>query len=194
MRLYSSGCAAAEGEVLELPLQLPDAEAVGERCVDFPRLERGAALLVSRSRLEPRMSRAAARAGQHEPHVGGEREQQLAQPFGLLGRQVFARDSSRRGCRSRRLARVPARVARAASPKSARRSSPRAAAPCSKGTSSPRAARRRRRAAAPALRAVPRCARCARPADATRTASSAVLHARREAIARSISAGFTAGH
>ena len=34
------GLEVAEGQILELPLQLPDAEAIGERCVHGARLER----------------------------------------------------------------------------------------------------------------------------------------------------------
>jgi hypothetical protein len=82
----------AEREVLQLPLELPDAEAVGERCVDFLGFERGATQLgFGRGLHRAHAHELQRQPDQHQPHVGRESEQQLAQSLGLLGLQVLAR-------------------------------------------------------------------------------------------------------
>ncbi len=82
------GLAEAEGEVLEFPLHVPDPEAIGERRVDLAGLERRALLLLERGVLQvPQLHQLLGQAQQHQPHVGGERQQQLAQAFGLGGLQ-----------------------------------------------------------------------------------------------------------
>ncbi len=101
------GLAEAEREVLELPLELPDAEAVRERRIDLLGLERGAAQFGLGRALERAHAHELQRQpDQHQPHVGGEREQQLAQALGLLGLERAGPGSSRPGCRCRRRARV----------------------------------------------------------------------------------------
>ncbi len=83
-RVVALGVEEAEGEVLELPLDLPDAEPVGERREHLHRL--GRELLRARrlarrepaQRLQPR-----GQAQQHHAQVAREREQHLPHPLGL---------------------------------------------------------------------------------------------------------------
>jgi hypothetical protein len=74
----------AEGEVLQLPLQVPDADAVGERRVDVEALARhlGALGLRMIGQVAQRL-RAAGQAQQHDADVRRHRQQHLAQHLGL---------------------------------------------------------------------------------------------------------------
>ena len=84
IRLYCS-LAVAEGEVLELPFQLPDSEPVCERGIDLTCLERGSSLLLAARRLErPHAGQLDGQPHEHQAHVRREREQQPAQPFRLF--------------------------------------------------------------------------------------------------------------
>jgi hypothetical protein len=82
--LVGLGLFEAEREVLELPLQLPDAEPVRKRRVDFERLARHVGRRrelrrgVVAQRLQPR-----GEPDQHDTDVLREREQHLAQRFDL---------------------------------------------------------------------------------------------------------------
>ena len=89
----------AEGQVFQLPLQLEDAEPVGERRVQVEHL----APVVVGDRVETlalgkkaQRGRAGRQAHQHHAHVGGHRQQHLAQGFdlghGLLGGVLAAPD------------------------------------------------------------------------------------------------------
>ncbi len=83
-RVVALGVEEAKGEILELPLDLPDAEPVGERREHLHRLGREplrARRLARREpaqRLQPR-----GQAQQHHAQVAREREQHLAHPLGL---------------------------------------------------------------------------------------------------------------
>ncbi len=74
----------AEGEVLQLPLQVPDADAVGERRVDVEALARhlGALGLRVLGEVAQRL-RAAGQAQQHDADVRRHRQQHLAQHLRL---------------------------------------------------------------------------------------------------------------
>ena len=93
------GLEIPEGEVLELPLQLPDAEAIGERRVDGAGLE-GASLalgLAECARVAQR-DQLLGEPCQHQARVAHHRKQHLAQRLGLarvesLGRRPVARQA-----------------------------------------------------------------------------------------------------
>ena len=90
-RLVLLGLQEAKRQVLDLPLDLPDAEAIGERREDLHRLARQhlrAGLLAGRvvaQRLQTRRE-----AQQHHAQVAREREQHLAHALGLQRALVFA--------------------------------------------------------------------------------------------------------
>ena len=78
------GLEVAECEVLQLPLQLPDAEAIGERCVDRPGLECASLALGLRECAGVTQDdQLLGEPCEHEARVADHREQHLAQRFGL---------------------------------------------------------------------------------------------------------------
>jgi hypothetical protein len=82
------GLEVAEGQVLELPLQLPDAQAVGQRRVDLHGLLRDAAALGRRTELErAHVVQAVGQLDQHDADVLGHGQEHLAH---VLGPQVLA--------------------------------------------------------------------------------------------------------
>jgi hypothetical protein len=82
--------AVAKGEVLEFPLEMPDTQTIGERGIDFTRLERRTALHIATGRLElAHRHELQGEPHEHEADIRREREQQLAQPLGLLGPQCL---------------------------------------------------------------------------------------------------------
>ena len=79
------GLDVLEREILELPLDLPDAQAVRERRVDVHRLPGDALLLLRRERRErAHVVEAVAELDDHDPQVVGHREQHLADVLGLM--------------------------------------------------------------------------------------------------------------
>jgi hypothetical protein len=79
------GLEVAEGEVLELVLDVVDAEAVRERREDLDRLTRDALLLGGRHRAQrPHVVQAIGELHQDDPDVAHHRQQHLAQVLGLL--------------------------------------------------------------------------------------------------------------
>ena len=83
-----------EGQVLQFPLQFPDAEAVGQRRVEFERLARhlGAQIVLMRRVVAQRLG-AAGEAQQHDADVLDHGQQHLAQYLDLrldLGRIAIA--------------------------------------------------------------------------------------------------------
>ena len=85
------GLQHAERQVLQLPLQLPDAEPVGQRRVNVARHPRQRTLLVGRQ--PPRRAHARELAGQHDRHhaqVAHQRQQQPAHAFGIAASAVAA--------------------------------------------------------------------------------------------------------
>ena len=142
----------AERQVLQLPLQLPDAEAVGQRRMDV------AGQLRQRAALRPRAVRGQAQAREvprqqdrHHAQVAHDRQQQAAQAFAVAACRVVRRAAStparrRAGLRAgRRLRGIRAPGARPAAP----------AAPATRAG----ARRRRRRRRHPAAPARPACRR-----------------------------------
>ena len=92
------GLEVAERQVLELPLQLPDAQPVGQRRVDLHRLLRDAAALGRRPELErPHVVQPVGQLDQHHADVLGHGQEHLAH---VLGPQVLA--VQRRAGRRRR--------------------------------------------------------------------------------------------
>ena len=84
-----------EGEVFQFPLQFPDAEAVGQRRVEFERLARhlDAQIVLMRRVVAQRLG-AAGQAQQHDADVLDHGQQHLAQHFDLrldLGRMCLRR-------------------------------------------------------------------------------------------------------
>ena len=74
-----------EGEVLELPLDLPHAEPMRERRVDLHRLARDAGLLVRRQVGErPHVVEPVGELDDHDADVLGHREEHLSNALGLL--------------------------------------------------------------------------------------------------------------
>ncbi len=74
-----------EGEILELPLHLPDAEPLGQRGVDLHRLAGDADLLVGRQPVQrPHVVEPVGELDQDDPDVLGHRQQHLADVLGLL--------------------------------------------------------------------------------------------------------------
>jgi hypothetical protein len=79
-----------EREVFEFPLQLPDAEAVGERRVDVARELRERAALVVRQRCGQAQAREMPRQQhQHHAQVAHDGEQQATQAFAVAGATLF---------------------------------------------------------------------------------------------------------
>ncbi len=82
------GLELAEGEILELPLQLPDAEAIGERCVEVACLERDApAFVLGQLARMTGLHELRGETSDHEPRIADDGEQHLAQRLGLRRRQ-----------------------------------------------------------------------------------------------------------
>ena len=83
--LVGLGLERAQRQVLQLPLELPDAEAVGERREEIERLARGLprAALVVRADQEAQRLRALGELDQHDADVLDHRQQHLAQVLGL---------------------------------------------------------------------------------------------------------------
>ena len=80
------GLERAQRQVLELPLELPDAEAVGERRVDVHHLARGdAAAATFASHQMAQRLRPLGKLDQHHADVLDHREEHLAQVLGLRG-------------------------------------------------------------------------------------------------------------
>ena len=79
------GLERLEGEVLELPLHLPDPEPLGQRRVDLHRLARDPLLLLGRQAIQrAHVVEAIGQLDQHDPDVLGHRQQHLADVLGLL--------------------------------------------------------------------------------------------------------------
>src|SRR5690606_21196724 len=90
--MVALGLEIAEREILELPLELPDAEPVRERRIHLARLERETFALLGRSALHlahPRELRG--EPHEQQPRIAEDREQHLAQRFDLLARRRTAR-------------------------------------------------------------------------------------------------------
>ena len=80
-----SGSSDLEREVLELPLDLPDAEPLGQRRVDLHRLAGDALLLVRRQAVQrAHVVEAVGELDEDDPDVLGHRQQHLADVLGLL--------------------------------------------------------------------------------------------------------------
>ncbi len=74
-----------EGEILELPLDLPDAEPLGQRRVDLHRLAGDALLLLDRQPVErAHVVEPVGELDQDDPDVLGHRQQHLPDVLGLL--------------------------------------------------------------------------------------------------------------
>jgi hypothetical protein len=90
--LVGLGIELAEGEILELLAHLMHAHAAGERSIDVERLLRDAPAGLRLHHAEcSHVVQAVSELDQQDAHVGGDRQQQLAQIFGLrrlLGDQV----------------------------------------------------------------------------------------------------------
>ena len=79
------GLERLEREVLELPLDLPDPEALGQRRVDLHRLAGDALLLVRRQAVQrPHVVESVGELDEHDPDVLGHRQEHLADVLGLL--------------------------------------------------------------------------------------------------------------
>ena len=92
--LVELGLEKAEREVLKLPFELPDAQAIGERRVDVERLARVFGALRAGVLGEPAQGLGAAgEAYEHHAHVLGHSEHHLAQRLVLLERARARRDA-----------------------------------------------------------------------------------------------------
>ena len=79
------GLERLEGEVLELPLHLPDPEPLGQRRVDLHRLAGDALLLLDRQAVQrAHVVEPVGELDQDDPDVLGHRQQHLADVLGLL--------------------------------------------------------------------------------------------------------------
>ena len=79
------GLERLEGQVLELPLHLPDPEPLGERGVDLHRLAGDALLLLGRQAVQrAHVVEPVGELDEHDPDVLGHRQQHLADVLGLL--------------------------------------------------------------------------------------------------------------
>jgi hypothetical protein len=88
--LVGVGLQVAERQVLQFPLQLPDAEAVGQRRMDVARqLRQGAPLRFGQpvGRAHPRQL--PRQQDRHHPQVAHDRQQQAAQALGAAGAALF---------------------------------------------------------------------------------------------------------
>ena len=86
------GFEVAEGQILQLPLQLPHAQAVGERRIHRPRFQRTA--LAVRHRQFTRMAQGhqfLREPRQHQPWIAHYGQQHLAQRLGLRGIKALRR-------------------------------------------------------------------------------------------------------
>ena len=91
---YFSGSRYRKAEVLELPLQLPDAQPIGQRRVDLHRLLRDAPALGWRPELErAHVVQAVGQLDEHDADVLGHGQEHLAH---VLGPQVLAVQRRRR--------------------------------------------------------------------------------------------------
>ncbi len=94
----------AKTQVFQFPFKLPDAQAIGERRVDFACFERNAlTLLFGQGLCGAQPVQLVCQLDEHQPHVGNDREQHLAQRFGLRWRQ---RLSARPMCGSAKAAQL----------------------------------------------------------------------------------------
>mmetsp|Transcript_21669 Transcript_21669/g.84381 ORF Transcript_21669/g.84381 Transcript_21669/m.84381 type:complete len:464 (+) Transcript_21669:1574-2965(+) len=88
-RLVAVGVAEAEGQVLQLPFDLPDAQPVGQRRKHRQRFLRQFRRAVAPDRRKPAQRlQPRGQAQQHHAQVARERQQHLAHPLGLLGTLV----------------------------------------------------------------------------------------------------------
>ena len=79
------GLESLEGEVLELPLHLPDPEPLGQRRVDLHRLAGDALLLLGRQAVQrPHVVEPVGELDQDDPDVLGHRQEHLPDVLGLL--------------------------------------------------------------------------------------------------------------
>ncbi len=86
------GLQVAERQILEFPLQLPDAEPIGERGVDLARLDRELALGRGVVALRgAHLLQLLGEAHDDQPHVADDGEQHFAQRFGLPGIEAALR-------------------------------------------------------------------------------------------------------
>ena len=94
------GFEPSEGQVLELPLELPDAEPVRERGVDLPCLpgEMKARGIVELAGM-PHPAQLVREAHEHEARVGDDGEQHSSQRVRLAARQAAARRQRRAGAK-----------------------------------------------------------------------------------------------
>ncbi len=87
--LVSRGLQRAQAQILELPLQLPDAQPVGQRREEIEHLARGVLSRFGQFRAsghqEAQRRRPLRELDQHDADVLDHREQHLAQPLGLRG-------------------------------------------------------------------------------------------------------------
>ncbi len=82
----------AKRQILQFPLELPHAQAVRERCVDFLCFGRERAFLGCACALcEAHFQQLLGDANQHEPRIGHDGKQHLAKRLGLLHGERFAR-------------------------------------------------------------------------------------------------------
>ncbi len=78
----------AETQILQFPFELPDAQAIGEWRIDFAGLQRNALTLLLRQDLcGAQPVQLVGQLDEHQPDIGDDREQHLAQRFRLRGRQ-----------------------------------------------------------------------------------------------------------
>ncbi len=85
------GLEIAEREILEFPLQAPDAEPIGQRGEDLARLQRQPLSLgLGQCARRAQLHQLVGQVRHHQPRVGGHGQQHLAQHFGLLRIQALA--------------------------------------------------------------------------------------------------------
>ena len=81
--LYLGGIHVAEGQILKFPLDLPDAQSIGERGEDVERLlGNSLALALGHVAQGPHVVQAVGELDQHHSHVIAHGEEGLAQRFG----------------------------------------------------------------------------------------------------------------
>ncbi len=88
--LVVGGLKVAEGEILQFPLQLPHAQPIGERRIDFAGFGRE---LAPQDRIErlggAHFLQLSGEAHHHQPHVADDRQQHFAQRLGLAGLEAL---------------------------------------------------------------------------------------------------------